>query len=125
MILAMNLMGWATLIIGFAGVFSSSVPKWMGLVVMAVGALSMFASWSLSRARPYEPLLASLVLIGVMVLGFASEARAWFPGLVLVAALAHIAAAAESAHLAFKLRDRDRGDVHSRAFFWRRVRRHA
>lgn len=120
MILAMNVLGWVTLIIGFSGIFSVSVPKWMALVVMAMGALTMFSSWSDARSRPVEPLAAGLALIAVAVFALMSEARGWFPGLVLVAALAQIAAGLEGLHL--RNRQRIHGDAHAgRGFFWRRV----
>lgn len=127
MILAMNLLGWMTLIIGFSGVFSLSVPRWMGLVVMAMGGLSMFASWTHSRARPFEPVLASLVLLAVSLLAFRSDARSWFPAMVLIAAFGHLAATAESAYHSYREREHvsGRSPVTSRAFFWRRIGRHA
>lgn len=122
MILAMNLLGWLTLVLGFAGVFSMSVPKWMGLVVMAMGGLSMFASWSHSRARPFEPLVASLGLLAIaLVATFFSDARGWFPALAMVASVAHLAAAAEGGYLT--MRAKDPAHAHAlanRAFFWRR-----
>lgn len=120
MILAMNVLGWLTLIIGFSGIFSVSVPKWMALIVMAMGALTMFSSWSNARARPFEPLAAGLVLVLVAVFALiSSDARSWFPGMVLVAALAQAAAGFEGLHLINKQRIHG-ANYGGRGFFWRR-----
>ncbi|MFL5318216.1 MAG: hypothetical protein ACJ790_01070 [Myxococcaceae bacterium] len=119
MILIMNVLGWFTLILGFSGLFSATVPKWLALITLAAGALTMFASFSKSRARPYEPLTVAALLLAVGIVAVLFHTNAYFPILAFAFSAAHLGAAAEGSYLSTR-------DVHNpefvpRAFFWRRI----
>src|SRR5689334_19385786 len=113
MVLAFNLVGFYTLIVGFAGLFSRSVAAPVAYAVMALGGLAMYMAFSLSRARPLEPLFAALALAVMAVLASISGARAWFVLLTFGAAAFHFAAAAEATYLR-----RHREGETPRAFLW-------
>lgn len=119
MIVLLNLIGWFTLMLGFSGLFAPTVPKWLALITLAGGALTMFASFSESRARPYEPLAVSLLLAAVGVVALAFHVHAWFPVLAFVFSAAHVGAAAEGSYLASH--GGTSPEFVPRAFFWRRI----
>jgi len=91
--MAYNLLGYFTLIFGFMGLFSLSVPRWLGLCAMAMGGLSMFMSFSRSRLRAVEPLLHAVVLLAVAITAMAFHARAWFPAIGFGLAIIQLVAA--------------------------------
>lgn len=118
MILAYNLLGWFTIILGFAGLFSQTVPKWLALITMATGALAMLASFSTSRTRPYEPLVGTLLLLAVGIVAVAFHTAGWFPTVAFVFAAIHLGAAAEARHIM----TREHPELaHERSVFWRRI----